>query len=222
MQQPCILIYDIPKSLGQKFANNVVHTLRSRAAHIQGSGWVIFESEIPVGFVEDMIEAGCMCEVVPFDMKACEKLMRMAATAIRTDIRQTVKNHKESVENYVNQMVTSRTPPVQAYVECRKKVAPVLQKMARKLKQFKQAATTFGVESEVGTFSAFAALDNLRNAMLERTATYLQAAAQLEGKNPGDLMARAIRQGMKVPAFILADYADEADIPVAPKIRNLF
>lgn len=219
------LVYDIPSIYPHLKPCNI---LRPYGVWINGSVWIMPESSLNSADVQAMIRefnrhVGVEWFTLPFDAAAMGDITRLVTRNLTREIRDTVRSCQATCELQSLRMQTSQLPAVEAAKLHRKKTAPVIKQMGKRVLEFRRAAEKFGVTGNtIGVTSALSTLDSIKTVMMERAKQFLTAAAELEGIEPGSLMAKAARKGA-VPPCIFADYLqDRGRDATAEKIRENF
>lgn len=219
------LVYDIPSIYPKLKPCNI---LRPYGVWINGSVWIMPESSLNSADVQQLLRElsshrGVEWFTLPFDASAMGDITRLVARNLTREIQDTVRSCQATCELQTIRMTASKLPAAEAAKLHRKKTAPVIKMMGKRLLEFQRAARRFGVTGEnIGVASAMSTLDSIKTIMAERAKQFLAAAAEVEGMEPGSPMAKAARKG-EVPAEILADYVqDRGRDATAEKLRLLF
>lgn len=217
---PYMLMYDIPDSAE---IANPTGWLLPIAVRINKSVWVIQEDDIPHRLLANLEREGATWYTLPFDVRAMGDITKLVVESLTKEIRDTVARSRQAIGGMMHALETSDAPITKALAKYRTQTNATVKKLGKTLQSLRSAARCFAVPPErIGYAKAASSLGSLKTAVLAAGKAVLEAAAELEGVEPGSLMAKAARNG-KVPPGILADYLqDQGRDATANKLRGLF
>lgn len=232
----CLLIYDIPDASPVANPSGV---LRRFAVRVNLSCWVIREAHVNhptvLQLLNRMREGGATWHTVKFEVGETEKLVDMAVTAIRNDVRAAVARARAGIDTQETRFGSEELPLAEREKAYKATARAIVRRAQRLIDSVRQGCERFGIVPDVyrgfldamsGNVSEFdarvkarcetftTAVRNARRAVKsgtrsERKAGEIRAATQA-------LVSEAM------PADIFADFMEENEIDGAAELRDAF
>lgn len=218
------LFYDVPTNAD---LDHPSQWLRGIAVRLNGSVWLMHESDLPSFRVLEMEREGVDWFTLPVDTTDAEHILKIVTKKLVSEIREVVASAQSNCDTASLRAERSKKTAKEVEKGYRYRCNAIIKDAGKKIQQYRKAAQRFGVSPEsLRLPGARQTMESLRSAVLEKCRAYAEAAREVEARSPGSPMAKAARKG-QVPAAILADYAQDnartrQDEQRAERLRNLF
>lgn len=219
MSAPYVLCYKIPEDSGME---NPSYILRRIGFRIDGSVWVLHESDMPYALLNRFNIHGVAWHTLKFDMTENQKLVTLATEALKTEIKDAVNSGYGIVYRANVRLVSGNDTPTDAIKKHKAKCIATSKRLGLLFKDLKHCADRFGIpESELNLSDARAQVRGLRSSMQKRVEEWVSSIAKLEEyAGSADPIVKAAKAGT-VPHWILADYMEDRGIE-SKKLRTMF
>lgn len=215
----CLLIYDIPERSG---LGNPSGFLRSRAARINLSAWLIRPGDVPYSLLADLKAGGATWHVAKFDAGEGVKLAALAIESMKKEAREALKRARKA-QGAAAKRIEKKADDAAAVESFQLRGREAVSRLRRLLKDLEAAAERLGLGAKSLSLDASrTAVEAISAKYAERARLYSEAAGAAErtATPTGKALGRAAR-GDAVPAGILADYLDESGED-GSKLRGAF